>query len=134
MDKRKESEESIPRWINHFEKQAKIGISSRSYYNKRVIIVYKVKEGEKKFEDKINEEKTPDIISPVQQVVEQAEEDIKREESATNGILDTDNVIGTNKEKKKRRVINNNKRKNIFTGRAKTKKFRDIFTTGVNGN
>jgi hypothetical protein len=38
-----EYEHNIPSWIHHFEKQAKIGISSRSSFNNKVIIIPKIK-------------------------------------------------------------------------------------------
>jgi hypothetical protein len=120
----KEIEENVSRWIYHFEKQAKIGISSRSSFNNRIIIVQKLKKDKSQdnSSNKINLEeekkKIPDIISPIQQVVDQAEEEIRREEPHNR------DKIALNNNQNKVSV----KRKRTVKGRISTKKFKDIFS------
>jgi hypothetical protein len=115
-----EYEHNIPSWIHHFEKQAKIGISSRSSFNNKVIIIPKIKNRqEKSTSSKIKQEiKIPDIVSPLQQVVEQAEEEIKREE------VDKSEQIENKYQDRKTAT----KRKRTIKGRITSKKFKDIFT------
>lgn len=115
------SDKNISRWVYHFERQAKIGISDRSFFNNKVIIVSKLKKDNSE-SDSIGHAKAnvksqiPDIVSPVQQVVEQAEEEIRREDIDQGG-----NIING-----KGKSIN--KRKLSYKGRVKSKKFKDIFT------
>lgn len=74
---------TVPRWIKHFEQQALNGSSSRSLFNRRLIVV-------EKFPSEISVKEAdhlplPSIVSPVQQSVEQAKEEIKREVTLPEG-------------------------------------------------
>lgn len=74
---------TVPRWIKHFENQAISGTSSRSLFNRRLIVVEKFsKESSPKQSTEVH---LPPIVSPVQQSVEQAKEEIKREVSEPEG-------------------------------------------------
>jgi hypothetical protein len=74
---------TVPRWIKHFEIQALSGTSSRSLFNRRLIVIEKVPiESSPKEAVEIN---LPPIVSPVQQSVEQAKEEIKREVAEPEG-------------------------------------------------
>jgi hypothetical protein len=125
MDNTKE--ESIPTWINHFERQARTGLSKRSTFNNRVIIVHK--ENKKKYSDNSSGkteavEKIPDLVSPVQQVIDQAEEEIRREKE--------EEKEGEEEEKSSIKYNNNKKltvkRKRTIKGKLSSKKFKDIFS------
>lgn len=119
-------DENLPRWIYHFEKQAKIGVSVRSSFNNRIVVVSKLKKKENlenNFSDnKVDrKKKIPDIVSPIQQTVEQAEEEIRREQE------EEDNQQQDSSDFNKNRKYNN-KRKILYKGRIKSKKFKDIFS------
>lgn len=110
-------EENIPKWIYHFENQAKEGISRRSSFNNRIIVVQKEKTSVLRAKDSKSDEKIPDIVSPVQQIVEQAEEEIRREKEEEEIDI---------KYKGRKPTI---KRKRTVKGKISTKKFKDIFST-----
>jgi type IV secretory pathway VirB10-like protein len=118
-----EFEENIPTWINHFENQAKSGISRRSSFNNRIIVVHDKKQTKNNDKETVDnsklKEKIPDIVSPVQQVVEQAEEDLRREEEE-----EEENT--THRKNKDRKYIL--KRKRTIKGKLSAKKFKDIFS------
>jgi hypothetical protein len=121
----KHFEENVSRWIYHFEKQAKIGLSSRSFFNNRIIVVQKLKKDKQEsgsVSKVIREEgkkNIPDIVSPVQQVVEQAEEEIRRghseKEGGNNINLKDNNLIKKRKRTVKGRFLNSKKIKDIFS-------------------
>ena len=70
----KRSQVDVKPWIRHFEQQAASGVAVRSPVNSHYIVVSDSKEGAHQSSLKL-----PNIVSPVQQVVDQAKEDIKRE-------------------------------------------------------
>jgi hypothetical protein len=115
-----EFEENIPTWINHFENQAKVGISRRSSFNNKIIVVHDKKKIKNNDNSKVKE-KIPDIVSPVQQVIEQAEEDLRREEKEEEEEKDTVH----SKYKEKKATL---KRKRTIKGKLSAKKFKDIFS------
>ena len=92
-------------WVRHFEKQARRGSTPRSTYNKHYIVVQTKGDSQ----DQSSSQPAPSIVSPVQQSVEQAEEEIKRDHqgqqvkteviSQLNG---SNNCKGTSKIKRKR--------------------------------
>jgi hypothetical protein len=121
----KHFEENVSRWIYHFEKQAKIGLSSRSFFNNRIIVVQKLKKDKQesgsvsKVIQEEGKKNIPDIVSPVQQVVEQAEEEIRRghsEKEGSNNInLKDNNLIKKRKRTVKGRFLNSKKFKDILS-------------------
>jgi hypothetical protein len=118
------NEESIPTWINHFERQARTGISKRSALNNRVIIVQKEKKnniGNNSTGKPGSVEKIPDIVSPIQQVVDQAEEEIRREKQEEG----EEEKVGIKFNNNKKLTV---KRKRTIRGKLSSKKFRDIFS------
>jgi hypothetical protein len=122
-------DQNIPRWVTHFEKQAKSGLSSRSSFNNRIIIVQR--KNKSMIEEKISSKKgelkgnISEIVSPVQQVVQQAEEEIKREEE------EEEDKTGERKGQSRVKYVDRKptiKRKRVVSGRVKSKRFRDIFS------
>ena len=91
---------ATPSWIKHFEDQASTGVASRSLLNRRVIILQKSRASDKST-SKLTDPSLPSIISPVQQTVEQAEEDIRREGTQTEKV-DFARVLTTNNNSQKR--------------------------------
>ena len=69
-------------WIRHFEEQAASGVAVRSPVNRHYIVVADSESGRDQPSLKV-----PNIVSPVQQVVQQAKEDIKREEGGDTGSV-----------------------------------------------
>ena len=95
-------------WVRHFERQAKTGSTPRSTYNKHYIVVQS--KGDNQDHSSHQTGPGPAIISPVQQSVEQAEEEVKRDQgqevkteviSQLNGSSNN-NCEGVNKVKRKR--------------------------------
>jgi hypothetical protein len=81
----KSDKTTVPRWIKHFEEQAFSGTSSRSLFNKRLIVVEKFSPNKSINNHQQVIQNLPAIVSPVQQSIIQAEEEIKREVSETGG-------------------------------------------------
>ena len=70
-------------WVRHFEEQAVKGSSQRSTSNRHYIIVQPVPE--KNIEEKKTSSGSSEVsvVSPVEQTVQQAEEEVKREEGGS---------------------------------------------------
>ena len=99
-------------WIKHFEEQARGGSSVRAYINRHYIIV---PGGGRGFEDKnicdlnSGDISTPAVVAPVEQGIEQAEAEVKREkvgEEKHKLVKEFGNtVIYSNKKCRKQRLV-----------------------------
>ena len=89
MNKLKLVDVDVNPWIKHFEDQAKQGTTSRASFNRHYIVVHpgeKVKKSD-------TDVKIPQTVSPVQQSVDQAKEEIKREINTDQTLKDIDKTI-----------------------------------------
>ena len=72
-------------WIKHFEEQAVKGVTKRSHFNSHYIVVGKAVE---EIKEKADQKDLPQLVTPVQQSVEQAELEIEREKKTKSDKKD----------------------------------------------
>ena len=124
-------------WIKHFEQQASTGSSSRSFFSRHFITLPLTSQlKEKDLDDTINtvkkepETKGVTVVSPVQQAVDQAKEEIKTEgkvEDKEKGhVIPQEKVIKSGKIQALSNIIA--KRRRIVKRSGKKIIFNDIFS------
>lgn len=109
-------------WIHHFENQASKGISPRSTWNNNLIVV---QDDKNKTPSLKQIESTTQIVSPVEQIVQQAESSILREHQDSlndNFIKKEDFDFKIDKTNKKSVSSKGCKRKHIFESPCNKKK------------
>ena len=76
-----------PQWIKHFGQQAATGTTSRSLYNKKLIVVQKSSPREIESCPKSSEISAASVVSPVQQSVAQAAVQLQRDPSVRKEVI-----------------------------------------------
>ena len=114
-------------WIKHFEEQAKKGNTARSRLNNHFILV----EAGKRGTETQHTQPLPPVVSPVQQTIDQAKEEVRREKEEEGGKSTSAEHCQLLKRKAKEGILESAEiiaKRNKSVRRAKKKiLFSDIF-------